>query len=53
VTQDARAILDSVRDLAPTISSRSSEIESMRRLPADLLSRAGAALLGRDSALVL
>jgi alkylation response protein AidB-like acyl-CoA dehydrogenase len=37
--RDSRAILDSVRELAPAISSRRSEIESARRLLADLLAQ--------------
>ncbi len=37
MTHEAKIVLDSVRDLAPTISARAAEIESARRLPLDLL----------------
>jgi alkylation response protein AidB-like acyl-CoA dehydrogenase len=39
MTDDAKTILDSLRDLAPIISARAVEIESNRRLPADLLAQ--------------
>jgi len=39
MTTEAARLLDSVRDLAPTISSRSADIESGRRLPPDLLAQ--------------
>ncbi|XYI01699.1 acyl-CoA dehydrogenase family protein [Sorangium sp. So ce1128] len=41
--EDAAKVLQAVRDLAPTISSRSAEIEEARRLPADLLGQLKAA----------
>src|SRR5260370_16964446 len=37
MTDGAKALRNSVRELAPAISARSVEIESARRLPADLL----------------
>jgi hypothetical protein len=43
MTHDAKTVLDSVRDLAPTISARAAEIESNRRLPPDLLAQLTAA----------
>src|SRR5579862_2683896 len=39
MTKDAKTILDSIRDLAPSISARSAEIEAARRLPPDLLAQ--------------
>ncbi|WP_437665949.1 acyl-CoA dehydrogenase family protein [Sorangium sp. So ce1182] len=41
--EDAAKVLQAVRDLAPTISSRGAEIEEARRLPADLLEQLKAA----------
>src|SRR6266849_2312634 len=37
MTDAAKALSNSVRELAPAISARSAEIESGRRLPSDLL----------------
>jgi alkylation response protein AidB-like acyl-CoA dehydrogenase len=37
MTPEAKSLLDSVRDLAPSISARSPEIDAARRLPLDLL----------------
>jgi alkylation response protein AidB-like acyl-CoA dehydrogenase len=37
MTMEAKTLLDSVCDLAPSISARSAEIEAARRLPLDLL----------------
>jgi alkylation response protein AidB-like acyl-CoA dehydrogenase len=39
MTDDAKNLLASVRELAPKISARAAEIESNRRLPADLLAQ--------------
>ena len=50
---DAAAILASARSLAPAITSRSQEIERLRRLPADLveeLRAAGFFRMGRSRA---
>jgi alkylation response protein AidB-like acyl-CoA dehydrogenase len=43
MTPAAKTLLDSVRDLAPSISARSPEIDAGRRLPADLLAQLKAA----------
>jgi indole-3-acetate monooxygenase len=43
MTADAKALLDSIRDLAPTISARGAEIDAARRLPLDLLAQLTAA----------
>jgi alkylation response protein AidB-like acyl-CoA dehydrogenase len=37
MTPEAKTLLDSIRDLAPSISKRSPEIDAARRLPPDLL----------------
>jgi alkylation response protein AidB-like acyl-CoA dehydrogenase len=37
MTPEAKALLDAVRELAPSISARSAEIDAARRLPLDLL----------------
>jgi indole-3-acetate monooxygenase len=37
MTSNAKTLLDSIRDLAPSISARSAEIDAARRLPPDLL----------------
>ncbi|MDO8432809.1 MAG: acyl-CoA dehydrogenase family protein [Candidatus Binatus sp.] len=47
MTHDAKTVLASARDLAPTISARAAEIESNRRLPPDLLAQLTAAGLFR------
>jgi alkylation response protein AidB-like acyl-CoA dehydrogenase len=39
MTPEAKILLGSIRDLAPSISARSSEIDSARRLPLDLLAQ--------------
>jgi alkylation response protein AidB-like acyl-CoA dehydrogenase len=39
MTQSAKSLLASVRDLAPSISARSDQIETGRRLPLDLLNQ--------------
>jgi alkylation response protein AidB-like acyl-CoA dehydrogenase len=39
MTSEAKTLLDAVRDLAPSISARSAEIDSARRLPLDLLAQ--------------
>lgn len=43
MTPEAKTLLDSVRDLAPSISARSAEIDAGRRLPIDLLDQLKAA----------
>ena len=43
MTPEARTVLDSIRDLAPSISKRSAEIDAARRLPLDLLAQLTAA----------
>src|SRR5271168_3705930 len=43
MTPASKTLLDSVRDLAPSISARSTEIDSGRRLPLDLLAQLTAA----------
>jgi alkylation response protein AidB-like acyl-CoA dehydrogenase len=43
MTPAAKTLLDSVRDLAPSISARSAEIDAGRRLPPDLLAQLKAA----------
>jgi alkylation response protein AidB-like acyl-CoA dehydrogenase len=47
MANQAEALLMAVRDLAPRISARSVEIESARRMPADLLAELIAAGLFR------
>ena len=37
MTPEAKTLLDSVRELVPSISARSAEIDAARRLPLDLL----------------
>jgi alkylation response protein AidB-like acyl-CoA dehydrogenase len=39
MTAEAKTLLDSIRDLAPSISERSAEIDADRRLPLDLLAQ--------------
>jgi alkylation response protein AidB-like acyl-CoA dehydrogenase len=39
MTPEAKILLDSIRDLAPSISRRSAEIDAGRRLPLDLLAQ--------------
>lgn len=46
-TKGASSLLENVRDLVPTIAGRAEEIESGRRLPADLLAQLKAAGLFR------
>jgi len=43
MTPASKTLLDSVRDLAPSISARSAEIDAGRRLPPDLLAQLKAA----------
>ena len=43
MTPEAKTMLDSIRDLAPSISARSAEIDAGRRLPLDLLAQLTAA----------
>ena len=43
MTPEAKILLDSIRDLAPSISARSAEIDAARRLPLDLLAQLTAA----------
>ena len=43
MTPEAKILLDSIRDLAPSISARSAEIDAGRRLPPDLLAQLTAA----------
>ena len=43
MTPEAKTLLDSIRDLAPSISARSAEIDAGRRLPPDLLAQLTAA----------
>jgi indole-3-acetate monooxygenase len=43
MTPASKTLLDSVRDLAPSISARSAEIDAGRRLPPDLLAQLTAA----------
>jgi alkylation response protein AidB-like acyl-CoA dehydrogenase len=43
MTPEAKVLLDSIRDLAPSISARSAEIDAGRRLPLDLLAQLTAA----------
>jgi alkylation response protein AidB-like acyl-CoA dehydrogenase len=43
MTPEAKTLLDSIRDLAPSISARSAEIDAGRRLPLDLLAQLTAA----------
>src|SRR6202161_2168765 len=39
MTPEAKTLLDAVRELAPSISARSAEIDFGRRLPLDLLAQ--------------
>jgi indole-3-acetate monooxygenase len=39
MTSEAKTLLDSIRDLAPSISARSAEIDAGRRLPLDLVAQ--------------
>ena len=39
MTPEAKTLLDSIRDLAPSISKRSPDIDAARRLPPDLLAQ--------------
>jgi len=39
MTPEAKTLLDAIRELAPSISARSAEIDSARRLPLDLLAQ--------------
>lgn len=39
MTPEAKTLLDSIRDLAPSISARGAEIDAGRRLPLDLLAQ--------------
>ncbi|HZC45317.1 MAG TPA: acyl-CoA dehydrogenase family protein [Candidatus Acidoferrum sp.] len=39
MTPEAKTLLDSIRDLAPSISARSAEIDAGRRLPLDLVAQ--------------
>ncbi len=43
MTPEAKTLLDSIRDLAPSISASSAEIDAGRRLPLDLLAQLTAA----------
>jgi indole-3-acetate monooxygenase len=43
MTPEAKILLGSIRDLAPSISARSTEIDTARRLPLDLLAQLTAA----------
>ena len=43
MTPEAKILLGSIRDLAPSISARSAEIDAARRLPLDLLGQLSAA----------
>ncbi len=43
MTPEAKILLGSIRDLAPSISARSAEIDASRRLPLDLLAQLTAA----------
>jgi alkylation response protein AidB-like acyl-CoA dehydrogenase len=43
MTSEAKTLLDSIRDLAPSIGTRSAEIDTARRLPLDLLAQLTAA----------
>ncbi|HWJ40519.1 MAG TPA: acyl-CoA dehydrogenase family protein, partial [Candidatus Limnocylindrales bacterium] len=43
MTPEAKILLGSIRDLAPSISARSAEIDAARRLPLDLLAQLTAA----------
>src|SRR5580658_10200798 len=43
MTPEAKILLGSIRDLAPSISARSAEIDTARRLPLDLLAQLTAA----------
>src|ERR1700684_4020971 len=43
MTPEAKILLGAVRDLAPSISARSAEIDAGRRLPLDLLAQLTAA----------
>src|SRR5271156_1093700 len=39
MNREAKTLLDSIRDLAPSISARAAEIDDARRLPLDLLAQ--------------